>query len=179
LAAKASKVEVRENPMKTVRISKVVLNMGIGRSGDIIERAKTLLKDLTGHNPSSRTAKRTVKDFGVQKGEPIGVTVTLRGEEASDVLKRLLAAKENKISRNSFDGTGNYSFGIREHIEIPGVKYDPDIGIFGMDITVVFERPGYRVRRRKRAASDVGKKHKVVDEDAVEYFKTSLNMEVV
>lgn len=179
MAAEASEVEVKENPMRTVRISKVVLNIGVGRSGEMIERAKMLLKDLTGHNPSSRTAKQTVKDFGIHKGEPIGVTVTLRGQEASDILKRLLAAKNNQISRHSFDNTGNCSFGIEEHIEIPDVKYDPDIGIFGMDVSVVLERPGYRVMRRRRATSHVGSKHKVTSEDAVEYFKTSLNVEVV
>ncbi len=171
--------QVKENPMKTVKISKLVLNIGVGRSGDIIERAKTLLKDFSGQKPSSRNAKRTVKDFGIHKGEPIGVIVTLRGHSVPELLKRLLIARNNKISRSSFDDTGNCSFGIREHIEIPGIKYNPDIGIFGMDVSVVLQRSGYRVMTRRRAASHIGKKHRVIPEDAIKYFKTTLNVEVV
>ncbi len=179
MAVEASEVEVKENVMRTVEIAKVVLNTGVGRSGETIERAKMLLADFTGSNPSSRKAKRTVKEFGIHKGEPVGVTVTLRGQNAASVLKRLLEAKNNQLSRRSFDETGNCSFGIREHIEIPGVKYDPAIGIFGMDISVVLERPGYRVARRRRATSHIGDKHKVKTEDAVEYFRSNLNIEVV
>jgi len=169
----------QENPMRIIKIAKVILNIGVGQSGEIIERAKSLLQDLTGHNPSSRNAERTVKEFGIHKGEPIGVTVTLRGKNALDVLKRLLEAKSNQIKKSSFDRTGNCSFGIREHIEIPGVKYDPTIGIFGMDVSVVLERPGTRVMRRKRANSRVGRKHKVTTDEAIEYFISNLKIEVV
>ena len=168
----------KDNPMRIIKITKVILNIGVGQSGEIIERAKSLLQDLTGHNPSSRNAKRTVKEFGIHKGEPIGVTVTLRGKNAFDVLKRLLEAKNNQINKSSFDKTGNCSFGIREHIEIPGVKYDPTIGIFGMDVSVVLERPGTRVMKRKRANSRVGSNHKVTSDEAIEYFKTNLKIEV-
>jgi len=168
----------KENPMRIIKIAKVVLNIGVGQSGEIIERAKSLLQDLTGHNPSSRNAEKTVKEFGIHKGEPIGVVVTLRGKNAFDVLKRLLEAKNNQVSKSSFDRTGNFSFGIREHIEIPGVKYDPTIGIFGMDVSVVLERPGTRVMKRKRANSRVGSNHKVTSDEAIEYFKTNLKIEV-
>lgn len=179
MAVGVSEVAVKENPMRTVKVSKVVLNIGVGRSGEMIERAKKVLTDLTGREPASKNAKQTIKEFGIQKGEPIGVTVTLRGPKALEVLKRLLAAKDNKIGRGSFDKTGNCSFGIKEHIEIPNVKYDPAIGIFGMDASVVLERGGYRVARRRRAASRVGSKHRVTDEDAVEYFVRNLKVEVV
>ncbi len=174
-----SKTTNKENPMRIIKIAKIVLNIGIGQSGEIVERAKSLLQDLTGQNPSSRNAERTVKEFGIHKGEPIGVTVTLRGKNAFDVLKRLLEAKNNQVSKSSFDRTGNYSFGIREHIEIPGVKYDPTIGIFGMDVSVVLERPGARVMKRKRASSRVGSNHKVTTDEAIEYFKTQLGIEVI
>ena len=169
----------KDNPMRIIKITKVILNIGVGQSGEIIERAKSLLQDLTGHNPSSRNAKRTVKEFGIHKGEPIGVTVTLRGKNAFDVLKRLLEAKNNQINKSSFDKTGNCSFGIREHIEIPGVKYDPTIGIFGMDVSVVLDRPGTRVMKRKRSKSRVGRNHKVTTDEAIEYFITNLKIEVV
>lgn len=172
-------VQAPTNPMRNVKIAKVALNIGVGRSGETMERAKRLLKELTGGEPSSRTTKQTVKNFGIHKGEPIGVTVTLRGPGAIETLKRLLVAKGNRISRRSFDRTGNCSFGIREHIEIPGVRYDPEIGIFGMDVSVILERPGYRVARRRRAASKIGRKHQVTSEDGMEFFKANLNVEVV
>ncbi|MFC1752310.1 50S ribosomal protein L5 [Thermoproteota archaeon] len=173
------KIIKKENPMRIIKIAKVVLNIGVGESGEIIERAKTLLQDLTGHMPSSRNAERTVKEFGIHKGEPIGVTVTLRGPITSNVVKRFISAKSNKISKHSFDRTGNCSFGIREHIEIPDVKYDPNIGIFGMDISVILERPGTRVMRRKRIKSKVGITQKVSRDEAIDFFKTKLNIEVV
>lgn len=169
----------KENPMKIIKIAKVVLNIGVGQSGEIIERAKALLQSLTGHVPNSRNAERTVKEFGIHKGEPIGVTVTLRGESASNVLKRFIKAKNNQISKKSFDRTGNCSFGIREHIEIPDVKYDPNIGIFGMDISVVLERPGTRVMRRKRTKAKVGITQKITSDEAIDFFRTKLNIEVV
>jgi len=165
--------------MRVIRIAKVVLNIGVGQSGEIIERAKSLLLDLTGQNPSSRNAKQSVKEFGIHKGEPIGVTVTLRGQNASDVLKRLLKAKNNQINKSSFDRTGNCSFGIREHIEIPGIKYDPTIGIFGMDTSVVLERPGNRVMRRKRANARIGSNHKINSDEAIDFLKTNFKVEVI
>ena len=176
--SRVKKINV-ENPMRNIKITKVVLNIGVGESGEIIERARTLLQNLTGHIPSSRNAERTVKEFGIHKGEPIGVTVTLRGQIATNILKRLIRAKNNQISKRSFDKTGNCSFGIREHIEIPDVKYDPNIGIFGMDVSVVLERPGGRVMRRKRLKSKVGITQKVSTDEAIDFFKTKLNIEAV
>jgi len=170
--------EVKENVMKNIRIEKVVVNIGVGRSGEEVERARRLLEELTHQTPSTRYAKRTIRDFGIHKGEPIGVMVTLRGKKALENLKRLLAARENRLSLSSFDENGNCSFGIKEHIEIPGVKYDPEIGIFGMDISVVFERPGYRVKRRRRASSKVGRRHRVSRDEVTEFLRKTMEVEV-
>jgi|SRR3989304_1059858 len=179
MSPETSKIGANENPMKMVKIAKIVINIGVGKSGEIIERATKVLTDITGHNPNLRMAKQTVKEFGIHKGEPIGVAMTLRGSDASDVLKRLIIAKTNNINRSSFDETGNCSFGIREHIEIPNIRYDPSIGIFGMNVSVVLERKGYRVMRRKRTRSRVGNKQKVSREDAIQYFTNTLGVEVI
>ena len=168
-----------ENPMRRVRISKVVLNIGVGESGEPLEKAAKVLELLTGQKPSFRRAKRTIRDFGIHKREPIGVVVTVRGEKAGEVLRRLLKAKEDRLPNSSFDEFGNVNFGIKEHIDIPGMKYDPDIGIFGMNVCVSLERPGYRVMRRRRMRSKVGGKHRVGREEAIEFFKREFGVEVV
>lgn len=171
--------EITEKPMKEISIGKVVLNIGVGRPGEAVERAKRLLDELSGQKAGSRMAKKTIRDFGIHKAEPIGVAVTVRDYRANQLLKRLLSAKENRINRRSFDTNGNCSFGIREHIEIPGIKYNPEIGIFGMDVSVVLERPGYRVGRRLRANSRIGKKHRISSEEAATFFVEKLGVEVV
>ena len=169
----------QENVMKNIRIGKVVINVGVGKSGEPIERAKKALEEIAGQKPSTRSAKTTIRDFGTHKGEPIGVMVTLRKEKAIEVLKKLLAAKNNQVKASSFDNFGNISFGIREHIDIPGVKYNPEIGIIGMDVAIVLERPGYRVARRSRIPAKIGKEHRISKDDAVAFFKNELKVEVV
>src|SRR3989337_320959 len=134
-----------QNKMKEIRLEKVVLNMGVGKSGDAIEIGKKALDQISGKKSSGRNAKATQRDWGVRKGEPIGVAVTSRGNDATLLLKRLLDAKGNQIKASSFDNFGNVSFGILEHIDIPGVKYDPKIGILGLDVAVSLTRPGFNI----------------------------------
>src|SRR5579883_2523708 len=100
-------------------------------------------------------------------------------EKASKVLEGLLQAKGNSVKASSFDQLGNVSFGLREHIDIPGMKYDPEIGIFGMDVSVSLEKAGMRVQRRRRAASSVHKKQRVSRDEAIDFFRTVLGIEVV
>src|SRR5262245_43083211 len=113
--------------MKKISIDKVVINIGVGKSGEPIERAKKALLELTGQQPAVRGAKKTVRDFGIHKGEPIGAVVTLRRTQAAEFLKRVVAAKKNSLKSSSFDNYGNLSVGIHEHIDIPGTKYNPEI----------------------------------------------------
>ena len=166
-----SQSAVHENPMREIRVGKVVLNIGLGKSGEAIERGKRVLEQVTGQKPSQRRAKKSVRDFGIHKGEPIGVVVTVRGRNATEVIEKLLSARERKLSESCFDPNGSVSFGVKEHIEIPGIRYDPSIGILGMNVSVLLERPGYRVARRGRRTSRVGKDHFVTKENAVGYFR--------
>ncbi len=171
--------QMLENPMRRIRIGKVVINIGVGRSGEPLEKAKRVLEELTGQKPSTRKAKKTIRDFNIHKKEPIATIVTLRGEKAINILKRLLAAKKNKLKRSSFDDHGNVSFGIKEHIDIPGIKYNPDIGIFGMDVSIALERPGYRVARRGYARRKIGREHMINKEEAISFIRDTFNVEVV
>jgi len=168
-----------ENPMLKPRIGKVVINASVGKSGEPLENAAKILENLTGQKPSRRKAKKTIRDFGIRRGEPISCVVTLRGRKAEEFLRKAFYAVENKISEKSFDEFGNFSFGIREHIELPGTKYDPDLGIIGMDVCVSMERPGYRVKRRRRARSKVGSSHLLTREESILFIKDKFGVEIV
>ena len=162
--------QVTESPMRTISLEKVVLNMGVGRSGEVIEIAKKALDQISGKRSCARNARETQRDWGGRKGEPIGAAVTIRGDDARALLKRLLEAKGNMVNGRSFDNFGNYSFGIREHIDIPGVKYDPQIGILGLGISVTLTRPGYGIRRRSKHKASVGKSHIITSQEAKDYL---------
>jgi large subunit ribosomal protein L5 len=146
-----------EQPMLRPRIEKVVVNLNVGKSGEPLEKAFKVLNEIAGQTPVKKNAKTSIREFGIRKGEPIACVVTLRRQAAIDFLKKILVVKDNKVQRSSFDDRGNFAFGLKEHIEIPGVKYDPDVGIFGMDVCVTLNRPGDRVAdRRKRKARTLG-----------------------
>lgn len=163
--------------MKKISVDKVVINIGVGKSGEPMEKAKKALAELTGHKPAVRGAKKTVRDFGIHKGEPIGALVTLRRDEAIEFLKRVIQAKK-VLKESSFDNFGNLSLGIHEHIDIPGTKYNPDIGIFGMDVNVVLVRPGYRIARKSRKRAKIGKEHRINREEAIDFFKEQFGVQV-
>ena len=164
--------------MKKIDIEKIVINIGVGKSGDPFERAKMALEELTGQKPSPRGAKKSVRDFGIHKGEPIGAMVTLRKQNAIDFLKRIFLAKSNSLKRSSIDNNGNLSIGIKEHIDIPGIKYNPDIGIFGMDVCISLKRPGYRISK-KRNPDKIGKNHKITREESVNFFQKNFGVDVI
>ena len=166
------------NVMKKIRLEKVVLNMGVGRSGDAITVATTALEQISGKKPSVRASKSAQRDWGVRKGEPIGVAVTVRNDDAAVLLARLFEAKGNKAKAKSFDNFGNYSFGIREHIDIPGIKYDPKIGILGLDISLSLSRPGFNIRTRSRHKARIGKSHTISREEAQSYVAERFGVDV-
>ncbi|MDG6990106.1 MAG: 50S ribosomal protein L5 [Nitrososphaerota archaeon] len=173
-----SQKTVQENPMRKIRVAKVVVNIGLGKSGEAIERGKKVLEQVAGQTPAQTKAKKSVRDFGIHKGEPIGVVVTVRGQETTALITKLLAAREKKLQESCFDPRGSVSFGIKEHIEIPGIRYDPAIGILGMNVSILLERPGFSVARRNRRAARVGKAHLVSREEAIQYFKDNFGVTV-
>jgi large subunit ribosomal protein L5 len=161
------------------RIDKVIVNLNVGKSGEPLDKASRVLNELTDQTPVKKKAKKTIRDFGIREGEPISAVVTLRKQKAVDFLKKVLPVVDSKLSRSSFDKQGNFAFGIKEHIEIAGVKYDPDIGIFGMDICVTMTRPGYRIKTRRRKTAKVGPKHVLTPDESMAYVKQTLGVEIV
>ena len=167
-----------QNIMKKISLAKVVLNMGIGKSGEPIEIGKKTLTQISGKKPNAREAKKSLRDWGIRKGEPIGVSVTIRGNAATELLKKLLAAIDNQIKKRSIDNEGNISFGIKEHIDIPGVKYDPKIGILGLDVSISLIRPGFNIKFHKQKAK-VGKNHRITKNDSIKFLTEEFGAKIV
>jgi large subunit ribosomal protein L5 len=166
------------NVMKTIRLEKVTVNMGVGDAGPGLEKAQKIIQTITGKKVVlTKTHKRST--FGVAKGRPIGCKTTLRGKEALDFLRNVLNAVENTLKPSQFDSNGNFSFGVKEYIHIPGVKYDPDVGIVGMDVAVTLERPGFRVKKRGIRPRPIGGKHRIVPEEAMEWARKELGARIV
>ncbi|MCK5563216.1 50S ribosomal protein L5 [Candidatus Bathyarchaeota archaeon] len=165
--------------MRKPRIEKVVVNLSVGKSGEPLEKAYEVLKELTNQKPVRKKAKKTIRDFGLRKGESIACVVTLRKQATIDFIKKVLTVVDNKISRSSFDRQGNFAFGIKEHIEIAGVKYDPDVGIFGMDVCVSMNRLGHRVKTRRKKKTHIGHKHLLTPEESIAFVKQTLGVEIV
>ena len=168
-----------QNLMKKISIAKVVLNMGIGKSGDPIELGKKALEQITGKKPNARNAKKSQRDWGVRKGEPIGIAVTVRGDDATKLLKKLFVAKDNQIKESAFDDEGNLSFGIKEHIDIPEIKYDPKIGILGLEVSIALTRPGFNIKLRSLHKAKIGKNHRIRKNDAVKFLTEEFGVEIV
>lgn len=166
-------------PMLKPKIEKVVVNISVGKSGEPLEKATRVLKEITGQTPCKRKAKDSVRDFNIRKGESIACIVTLRDEKAVEFLNKALPIVDKKLPARSFDKQGNFSFGLKEHIELPGVKYDPDVGIFGMDVCVSMIRPGYRVKNRRKQKSKIGSKHVLTPEESMTFARETFEVEIV
>ena len=167
------------NPMQEPLLSKVVVNIGVGEPGEKVSRASSLLESLTGQKPVRTAARKTNRDLGVRKGDLIGCKVSLRKERANDFLKMALEAVDGVVRSKWFDEEGNFSFGIEEHINIPGIQYDPQIGIYGMDVCVTIDRKGYRIKRRKLKKMKIPKHHRVSKIEAMRFIRDNYGVRVV
>jgi large subunit ribosomal protein L5 len=169
-----------ENPMKALRVEKVVVNIGVGEAGEKLTRAQKALELLTGKKTTQTLSRSTNKDLGIRNGMTIGCKVTLRNEAAPEFLKRAFWVKENKVYAYSFDPEGNFTFGISDYTDFKGMRYDPDIGIFGMDISVVLKRRGgKRVQLRSQSTGHIPKGHRITRSEAIEFIRKAFEVEVV
>jgi large subunit ribosomal protein L5 len=156
------------------------VNIGVGEGGQRLQLAERVLEILTGMKPVRTLATQTNRDLGTRRGSPIGCKVTIREQDLiHSFLTDAFWVRQNTLPAYNFDSQGNLSFGISDYTDFPKQKYDPDIGIYGMDVNVVLERSGHRVSRRRQRSSRVGLKHRVGREESMNWFQERYELEIV
>ena len=192
-AGRVIKKDKTKNVMRDLRIRKLCVNICVGESGDRLTRASKVLEQLSGQTPVFSKARYTVRSFGIRRNEKIGVFCTVRGEKAKEILEKGLKVKEYELHKGNFSEMGNFGFGIQEHIDLGsyieesaptgwsahftmcnfllGIKYDPSIGIYGMDFYVVLGRAGFDIGKRKHKKARMGASHKITKDEAIKWFQ--------
>jgi len=168
--------EAEFHEMREPQVEKVVVHMGVGEGGRKLADAEEILEDVTGQESVRTQAKSTMPDFGIRQGDPIGAKVTLRADDAREFLETALSLAD--LSSSQFDDNGNFSFGVEEHTEFPSQEYDPNVGIYGLDVTVNLVRPGYRVTKRNKVTRQIPSSHRLTVEDAVTFLEANFDVEV-
>ena len=167
------------NVMKEIRIEKLTLNIGTGKPGQELEKGKILLKKISTLKPAETLTQKRIPGWGLRPNLVIGCKVTLRGEKAKEVLSTLLAAKDNKLSARSFDAYGNFSFGIKEYLDVPTLNYIPEVGIIGFEAAVTLQRKGFRIKRRGLRKRTIPARHAISKKEAIDFARKDLKITVV
>lgn len=173
---KESKKNKADNPMKNILINKIVINIGTGNNEENQLNARQLLELITNKKPADGLSKTRNPSFKISKGQKISAFVTIRKKEVDNILKRLFDAidftiKPTNISINSLN------FGIKEYIDIPNVKYDPKIGMLGMNVNISFKRKGFRTKLKKIKGAKISKSHGIITREEIQqYLKDQFNV---
>lgn len=162
--------------MREPQVEKVVVHMAVGEGGRELANAEEILAEIAGQQPVRTTATAAATQFGARQGDPMGAKVTLRGDDADAFLQTALSF--TNLTERQFDKTGNFSFGIEEHTTFPSQEYDPQIGIYGLDVTVNLTRPGYRVSKRDKATQTIPSRHRLTPEDAVMFLEANFEVDI-
>ena len=164
-----------ENPMREIKIEKIVLS--IGGIGEDLEKGVKLLKTLTGRKPSKRKSNKRIPTLDVKPNLEIGAMVTIR-QNIREFLSKMLTPIDNKLREKQIS-ENNFSFGIEEYLEIPGVEYQREIGIRGLDVTVVFKRTGRRVKLKKIKRGKIPKRQIISREEIIKFMEDNFQTEFV
>ena len=166
------------NIMQNIKIEKVTLNIGVGNEPDKLEKAMVLLEKITNSKPQKTFTKKRIPTWNIRPGLAIGCKVTLRAKKAELMLKKLLYTVNNSLKVSQFDDKGNFSFGIKEYIDIPDVKYEVSLGIIGLEVAVTLQRPGFRIKKRTVKQSNIPSKHQISKQQAIDFIKKEFNINV-
>ena len=167
------------NPMTVPCVAKVTVNIGVGEGGEKMEKAEKVLTKLTGRKSVRTLGKINNRELGVRPGDPIGCKVTLRGKDADSFIRRALFTRKNKVYDYSFDNQGNLQFGIADYTNFEGERYDPEIGVFGMDVCITMAKPGHRVKHRRGMAQSIPDSHRVTRDECKAYLSEKYDIEVI
>jgi large subunit ribosomal protein L5 len=162
----------KQNPMRKIAIEKVVLN--VGGTGEYLERGFKLLQVVTKRKPMKTRSSKRIPTWNVRPGLEVGAVVTLR-QGFEDLLRKLLAAEDNKIKKKQVS-VNNFSFGIKDYLEIPGMEYQREIGIVGLDVTIVFKRNGRRVRLKKIKRGKIPKRQVISKEEIIKFMEDNYSV---
>ncbi len=162
-----------ENPTRQIRIDKVVLS--VGGTAEELEKGVKLLNLITGKTPAKMKSHKRIPAFGVRPKLEVGAVVTIR-ENLNEVVKRMLTAIDNKLRKKQVS-KNNFSFGIKEYIEIPEMEYQRDIGVRGLDVTIVFKRAGRRVRIRKIKPGKIPERQNIPKEEIIKFMEENFQTE--
>ena len=167
------------NKMREIYIEKVSLNIGTGSPGEAMEKSLRLLKNLTGMKPVTTRTKKRIPAWGLRPGLQIGCKVTIRKQKAEELLKRVLAAKNDRLKPQNFDNNGNFSFGIQEYLDIPEAEYDIQVGIIGLEAAITLSRPGFRIKKRRNQKRKIPSHHGISKAEAIKFIqdKYSITLE--
>jgi large subunit ribosomal protein L5 len=168
-----------ENALRGLRVVKAVINVGVGESGEPLTKAEKVLRMVTGQKPVQTRSHSTNRDFGIRKGQAIGAKVTLRGGTAVDFLARAFDARDKQLDGESIDRNGNFSFGVADYTDFAGMKYDPAIGIHGMDVSVEIGRAGFRVRERRVRPRPIPRRLRSSSEETRAFLRQKFGVTIV
>jgi large subunit ribosomal protein L5 len=158
------------NKMKEIKVEKVTLNVGAGKDQKVLEKGIKLIKNLTGLDPVKTLTQARIQAWGLRPGLPIGCKITLRGEAADTMIKRLVYAVDNTLAEDCYDHNGNISFGIKEYVDIKDAKYDTALGMMGLQASITLKRPGFRVKNRKKQPSKIPLDHRIPRDEAMKFM---------
>ncbi len=161
------------NSMRKIKIEKIVL--GIGGTGDKLEKGVKLLELLTGRKPAKMKSNKRIPSFGVRPKLEVGTIVTIR-KNTIEFLKKMLVPIDNKLKKKQIS-ENTFSFGIPEYIEIPGTEYLRDIGIMGLDVTIVFSRTGKRIGLKKIKKGKIPKRQIITKEEIIKFMEEKFQTE--
>ena len=164
-----------QNAMREIKIEKLILN--IGGTGDNLEKGFKLLGIISGRKPMKRKSKKRIPSFGIRPGMEVGCIVTIR-KNPEELIDRLLQSRDRKMKKKSV-AVNHLTFGIKEYIEVPGMEYQRDIGIIGLEATAVFVRKGRRIANRKLKKAHIPKRQDVSKEEIIKFMEQKFKVEFI
>lgn len=163
------------NPMRNIKIEKIVLS--VGGIGEELEKGFKLLKLMTGRTPAKMKSRKRIPSLGVRPKLEVGAVVTIR-KNPVETLKKMLSTLDNILKKSQIS-ENNFSFGIKEYIEIPGIEYQRDIGIKGLDVTVAFKRAGRRVKLKKIKRGKIPKRQAITREEIIKFMEENFKTKFI